>query len=75
MRPNEAGRSGIARTFQNVTLFRGMSVLDNIMTGHTPRMRAGFSGRRCGLARRSRKKRHTGAFGVPIHAATVEHIG
>ena len=27
---------GIARTFQNVALFRGMSVLDNIMTGRIP---------------------------------------
>jgi branched-chain amino acid transport system ATP-binding protein len=33
MRPHEAARSGIARTFQNVALFRGMSTLDNIMTG------------------------------------------
>jgi ABC-type branched-subunit amino acid transport system ATPase component len=37
MRPHEAGRSGIAHTFQNVTLFRGMSLLDNIMPGCTLR--------------------------------------
>ncbi len=42
MRPYEAARGGIARTFQNVALFRGMSVLDNIMTGRTLRMRRGF---------------------------------
>src|SRR5229473_4728282 len=42
MRPYEAARGGIARTFQNVALFRGMSVLDNIMAGRTLRMSSGF---------------------------------
>jgi branched-chain amino acid transport system ATP-binding protein len=42
MRPYEAARGGIARTFQNVALFRGMSALDNVMTGRTLRMRCGF---------------------------------
>jgi branched-chain amino acid transport system ATP-binding protein len=42
MRPYEAASGGIARTFQNVALFRGMSVLDNIMTGRTLHMRRGF---------------------------------
>src|SRR5580692_5300612 len=35
MRPYEAARGGIARTFQNVALFRGMTALDNIMAGRT----------------------------------------
>ena len=39
MRPFEAARGGIARTFQNVALFRGMTALDNIMTGRLLRMR------------------------------------
>jgi branched-chain amino acid transport system ATP-binding protein len=38
MRPYEAARGGIARTFQNVALFRGMTSLDNIMAGRTLRM-------------------------------------
>jgi branched-chain amino acid transport system ATP-binding protein len=42
MRPYEAASGGIARTFQNVALFRGMSVLDNIMAGRTLRMSRGF---------------------------------
>ncbi|NOC84620.1 ABC transporter ATP-binding protein [Ruegeria sp. HKCCD6428] len=33
MRPFEVAQQGIARTFQNIALFEGMSVLDNVMTG------------------------------------------
>ena len=33
MRPYEAASGGIARTFQNVALFKGMTALDNIMAG------------------------------------------
>ena len=42
MRPHEAAAQGIARTFQNIALFRGMSTLDNIMTGRMLKMRAGL---------------------------------
>ena len=35
IRPYQVARQGIARTFQNVALFKGMSTLDNIMTGRT----------------------------------------
>jgi branched-chain amino acid transport system ATP-binding protein len=42
MRPFEAARGGIARTFQNVALFKGMTVLDNIMAGRTLKMHRGF---------------------------------
>ena len=42
VRPHEAASNGIARTFQNVALFRGMTTLDNIMTGRTLKMRAGI---------------------------------
>src|SRR5215475_10539746 len=37
--PHEAAKQGIARTFQNIALFRGMSVLDNLMTGRNLKMR------------------------------------
>jgi branched-chain amino acid transport system ATP-binding protein len=40
MKPHEAAAQGIARTFQNVALFKGMSTLDNIMTGRTLKMTA-----------------------------------
>jgi branched-chain amino acid transport system ATP-binding protein len=39
MRPYEAAEGGIARTFQNVALFRGMTALDNIMAGRSLRMK------------------------------------
>ena len=42
MRPYEAAEGGIARTFQNVALFRGMTALDNIMAGRTLKMRKNF---------------------------------
>ncbi len=35
-------RQGIARTFQNIALFEGMSVLDNVMTGRLNHMNAGI---------------------------------
>ncbi len=38
MSPREAALGGIARTFQNIALFKGMSVLDNIMTGRDAKM-------------------------------------
>ena len=33
MKPYQVAQQGIARTFQNIALFEGMSVLDNVMTG------------------------------------------
>ncbi len=40
--PPDVAELGIARTFQNVALFRGMSVLDNIMTGRLLKMKGSF---------------------------------
>lgn len=42
MNPRRAAEMGIARTFQNLALFKGMSVLDNIMTGRNLRMKSGL---------------------------------
>ena len=38
MRPYQVARQGIARTFQNIALFKGMSTLDNLMTGRITQM-------------------------------------
>lgn len=42
MRPYQVAEQGIARTFQNIALFKGMSTLDNIMTGRLTKMKAGM---------------------------------
>jgi branched-chain amino acid transport system ATP-binding protein len=42
MRPYLAASQGIGRTFQNVALFKGMSTLDNIMSGRALKMHKGL---------------------------------
>ena len=42
MRPYQVAQQGIARTFQNIALFEGMSVLDNVMTGRLTHMKTGM---------------------------------
>ena len=42
MTPRRAAEMGVARTFQNLALFKGMSVLDNIMAGRNLRMTSGI---------------------------------
>ena len=42
MKPYQVAAQGIARTFQNIALFDGMSVLDNIMTGRLTHMKQGM---------------------------------
>lgn len=43
MKPYEVARQGIARTFQNIALFEGMSVINNIMTGRLTMMKSGMA--------------------------------
>jgi len=72
-----AGR-GIGRTFQNLALFRSMSVLDNVMVGHHCRTRGGFFANALRLPRAAREDRaaHDKALeliavlGLSAHAAT-----
>ena len=45
--PHRIAELGIARTFQNIALFKGMTVLDNIMSGAHVRMRSNFLS--CGI--------------------------
>ncbi|HHL22827.1 MAG TPA: ABC transporter ATP-binding protein [Aliiroseovarius sp.] len=40
IKPYQVAEQGIARTFQNIALFEGMSVLDNVMTGRVTKMKS-----------------------------------
>jgi len=42
MDTHRAAVQGIARTFQNIALFKGMSVLDNVMTGRNLKIKSNF---------------------------------
>lgn len=42
MKPHRIARIGIARSFQNIELFRGMTVLDNLMSARGFQMRYGL---------------------------------
>ncbi|MSP98791.1 MAG: ABC transporter ATP-binding protein [Betaproteobacteria bacterium] len=66
MDPHEVALAGIARTFQNLALFKGMSVLDNIMTGRNLRMHSNLllQALRLGPAQREENE----------HRAAVERI-
>ncbi len=39
--PSRVAELGVARTFQNIALFKGMTVLDNLMLGRHVRMKSG----------------------------------
>jgi branched-chain amino acid transport system ATP-binding protein len=41
VKPSHVAELGVARTFQNIALFRGMTVLDNLMLGRHTRMKSG----------------------------------
>jgi branched-chain amino acid transport system ATP-binding protein len=41
LKPSRIAELGVARTFQNIALFKGMTVLDNLMLGRHVHMKAG----------------------------------
>ena len=56
MKPYQVARLGIARTFQNIALFEGMSVLDNVMTGRLNHMKTGLFGQAVWKGRAEREE-------------------
>jgi branched-chain amino acid transport system ATP-binding protein len=75
MQPYAAAKSGIARTFQNIALFKGMSVLDNIMTGRNLQMKCNFllQALHIGPARKE-EIRHRIAVEEIIDFLEIQHI-
>jgi branched-chain amino acid transport system ATP-binding protein len=66
MDSHDVAVEGIARTFQNIALFKGMSVLDNIMTGRNLKMHASFIEQAIWIGRARREEL--------AHRAKVEEI-
>ena len=64
--PHRRAALGIARTFQNIALYPGMSVLNNIMTGRVIRMRSGVLA--CGVYAGHESREHV------AHRQVVEEI-
>ena len=75
MDSHQAAELGIARTFQNIALFKGMSVLDNIMTGRNLKMRCNFLQQALwvGAARREELE-HRRAVEEIIDFLEIQHI-
>ena len=75
MHRHEAARQGIARTFQNIALFKGMTVLDNIMTGRNLKMRCSFLEQALWLGRAKREElEHRRAVEKVIDFLEIQHI-
>jgi branched-chain amino acid transport system ATP-binding protein len=64
MSPHRRARLGIARTFQNIALFKGMSVLDNIKIGRHIHLKSGVLASGLYYGRAAREERE--------HRATIE---
>ena len=75
MDPHRAAALGIARTFQNIALFKGMTVLDNIMTGRNLKMRCNFLQQALWLgAARREELEHRRAVEEIIEFLEIQHI-
>jgi branched-chain amino acid transport system ATP-binding protein len=75
MDSHQAAEMGIARTFQNIALFKGMSVLDNIMTGRNLKMRCNFLHQALWLGPAKREElEHRRAVEEIIDFLEIQHI-
>jgi len=66
MNSRQVAEMGVARTFQNLALFKGMSVIDNIMTGRNLKMTTNIFQQAIRLGAASREE--------AVHREFVEHI-
>jgi ABC-type branched-subunit amino acid transport system ATPase component len=62
--PHLIARLGVARTFQNVQLFEGMSLLENVMTGRHTRTRSGMLAAALALPQVGREERACRALSI-----------
>lgn len=75
MKPYEVARQGIARTFQNIALFEGMSVLDNIMTGRLTMMETNLAQQALWWGKAAREEdEHRAAVERIIDFLEIQHI-
>ncbi len=75
MKPYEVARQGIARTFQNIALFKGMSTLDNIMTGRNTMMSSGLFAQALWFGKAEREEiRHRAQVEKIIDFLEIQHI-
>jgi len=75
MDSHHAAKLGIARTFQNIALFKGMTVLDNVMTGRNLKMRCSFLEQALWLGRARREElEHRHAVEEIIDFLEIQHI-
>jgi branched-chain amino acid transport system ATP-binding protein len=73
--PHAVVKAGIARTFQNIALFKGMTVLDNVMTGRNLKMRASFVEQAIWIGRARREElEHRRAVEEIIDFMEIQHI-
>jgi branched-chain amino acid transport system ATP-binding protein len=73
--PHQAATQGIARTFQNIALFRGMSVLDNLMTGRNLKMKRGVLEQALYLGRARREElEHRARVEAVIDFLEIQHV-
>jgi branched-chain amino acid transport system ATP-binding protein len=75
MDSHETAKMGIARTFQNIALFKGMTVLDNIMTGRNLKMHCSFLQQALWLGPAKREElEHRRAAEEIIDFLEIQHI-
>ena len=75
MDPHRAASLGIARTFQNIALFKGMSVLDNVMSGRNLKMRCNFLQQALWIGPAKREElQHRRAVEEIIDFLEIQHI-